>query len=72
MSRNWEKANPMKAPAINLTKGQHTPSKVSNKMGAGSQMGPSIAKGFLVTGTGDTRPTGGKFTKANSAGEKRV
>ena len=70
--RTWEAGNPMKAKPINLTKGQHTPSKVSNKMGAGSQMGPSIAKGFLVTGTGDTRPTGGKFTRANSAGEKRV
>lgn len=70
--RKAEQFNPMRDKPINLTKGQHTPSKVSNKMGAGSQMGPSIAKGFLVTGTGDTRPTGGKFTKANSAGEKRV
>jgi hypothetical protein len=70
--RKAEQFNPMKNGAINLTKGQHTPSKVTNKMGAGSQMGPTIAKGFLVTGVGDTRPTGGKFTKANTAGEKRV
>lgn len=72
--RSWEKANPMKGGTggpVNVTSGRHTSGNVggaaSPKGGAGSQMGPSIAKGYLVTGTGDTRPTGGKFAGANKA-----
>lgn len=32
-----------------------------------SKIGPAIARGFLVTGTGDTRATGGPFTRAAKA-----
>lgn len=70
--RNWEKGNPMKSrEAVNLTAGKHTSGKVggaaSPKMGAGKIMGPSIAKGYLISGTGKTGATGGKFRGANSA-----
>jgi hypothetical protein len=68
--RDKEAFNPMKAPVVNLTKGVHTLSKVSNKMGAGKQMGPTIAPGYLVSGTGDTRARGGKFAGANKAAVK--
>lgn len=72
--RNAEKFNPMthgRSP-VNASAGEHmgkhSPDKHSG--GAGSLMGPSIAKGYLVTGKGDTHATGGKFRGAHKA--KRV
>jgi hypothetical protein len=71
MARSWEKANPMKATKepINMTAGRHTSTKQGGtpKGGAGRQIGPSIASGYLVSGKGDTHSTGGYFRKANSS-----
>lgn len=67
--------NPMKAKGepMKIGAGEHTSSKghSKNKMGAGKQMGPSIAKGFRITGKGKTGPTGGPFKKADKAGSKK-
>lgn len=35
--------------------------------GYSSRIGPAIAPGYLVSGTGDTRATGGPFTKSAKA-----
>jgi hypothetical protein len=65
--------NPMKASGepTNVSAGVHTSRKVGGaanpKGGAGRQIGPGIAKGYLVTGTGNTMPTGGYFRGANKA-----
>lgn len=70
--RNWEKGNPMKSrEAVNVSTGHHTSGKTgrhsSPKMGAGRVLGPPIAKGYLISGTGTTMPTGGKFRSAATA-----
>jgi len=62
--------NPMNSKPINLSAGVHVPTKAKHQMGAGKQMGPSIAKGYLVSGTGTTTPTGGPFKRANRAPKK--
>ena len=63
--------NPMSGKPTNLTAGSHTSGKVGGAAnpsgGAGRQMGPGIARGFLISGTGSTYKTGGKFASANSA-----
>lgn len=63
--------NPMKARSepVNLTAGDDPGKKHTRSVskGAGKQMGPSIAPGYLVTGTGKTGATGGPFAKANTA-----
>ena len=65
--RNWEAGNPSrKNVADNLTTGDypgHRPYGHRSSSGGGAKAGPTIGKGFLVTGTGNTRATGGRFAK---------
>lgn len=65
--RSAEKFNPMKAPVTKIGTGPATLTKNTAKMGAGKQMGPSIATGYAVSGTSNPRATGGPFAKANTA-----
>jgi hypothetical protein len=63
--------NPQRAKGepVNLTAGNDMGKKNARsvKTGAGSRFGPTIAPGFLVSGTGGTKATGGKFAGANKA-----
>lgn len=66
--------NPMKASGepMNVSAGVHTSRKVgkaaSPKMGAGSQMGPTINKGYPMNGDVSSTSAGpGKFRGANKA-----
>lgn len=75
MSREWESGNPMKNPRKlpNLSTGSPAIGNTQTstfKGAAGSQMGPSIGKGYLVDGDGHTRATGGSFAKTNTAPDK--
>lgn len=67
--RNWEKANPMKETPVNVTAGKNVSTKGhgSHSMGAGKQMGAPIAKEYPLTGSADTKATGGKFAGADKA-----
>lgn len=63
--------NPQRAKGepVNMTAGHDVGKKNARtvKTGAGSQAGPRIGVGFLVTGEGKTFATGGKFKGANKA-----
>lgn len=65
--------NPMKAKGepVNASKGEHTSGKTGRhknpKMGAGKDLGPSVGKGYPLTGKSDSNKTGGKFASADTA-----
>lgn len=65
--------NPMKSKGepVKLSGGKHTSGKVgrhaSPSGGAGKGLGPSIAKGYPMTGKAKTAKTGGPFAKADTA-----
>lgn len=67
--KNAASFNPMrdKSAPRNVSTGPATPPGETHKGGAGSQMGPTIAKEYPLTGSTDTHGTGGGFAKANSA-----
>lgn len=71
--RNAEHLNPMKQRVKNISTAAdygNRPYGVRSSKGGGKQMGSPIGAGFPLTGTGNPKATGGRFSKVPAMSSK--